>query len=62
MGEPHVTHGAVVGLDSCVAHKMVFELVPAVEHTATDLKEEAEERKVGHGHRREGRIIKHSSF
>lgn len=39
VGEPHVTHGAVVGLDSRVAHQMVLKLVPAVEYTAADLAE-----------------------
>lgn len=37
----------MVGLVSCVAHKMIFELIPAVEHTAADLKEEVEEKTVG---------------
>lgn len=37
VGEPHVAHGAVIGLVARVAHKVVFELVPAVEYAAADL-------------------------
>lgn len=40
VGEPHVAHGAVVGLDSSVAHQMVLKLVPAVEDTAANLVED----------------------
>lgn len=39
VGEPHVAHGTVVGLDSSVAYQMVLKLVPAVENTAANLKE-----------------------
>lgn len=40
VGEPHVAHGAVVGLDSSVAHQMVLKLVPAVEDTVANLVED----------------------
>lgn len=37
LGEPDVTHGAVVGLLSCVGRQVVFKKLPAVEHTAAHL-------------------------
>lgn len=37
--KPQVTQSTMVGFISSVYHQVIFELVPAVKHTITDLKQ-----------------------